>query len=100
MSVQQVLFWDISSGGKDSPPTAAVATDGEKAVSSFSSAYPEDAAKALDENFTIKVELAKGLKDWTPIDVLTYNLMFVVGDVTEFESFEQAQEAAQEAFGE
>lgn len=100
MAVQQVLFWGLGAETEETPPVAAVATDGDTAHGSFSAKVPGEVAAALDENFTVKVGLAKDLEDWEPIDVLTYNLPFMVGTVTEFESFEQAQAAAQEAFGE
>ena len=100
MAVKQVLFWDLNSEDDSTPPVAAVATDDKTAKSAFSSKVPEEVATGLAENFNIKVDLAKDLKDWDAIDVLSYNLPFMVGTVTEFESFEQAQEAAQEAFGE
>lgn len=102
MAVQQILLYEVNSEDGDSP-FGAVATDGETAVSTFSESAPEDLRVALAENFTVKVDLAKTLDMavWeSPIEVLRYNLMYLTSEVQEFDTFEAAQAAAQEAFGE
>ena len=99
MTVQQVTFWELTAEPGDSP-VLAVATDGETAVPTFSTRVDPEVVTGLTENFGIKVDLAKELADWTPIEVLSYNLPYQSSDPVEFESFEAAQAAAQEAFGE
>lgn len=99
MAIQQVMFWDLTADEGDAP-VVAIATDGESAVPTFSSKVDEAVATGLTENFTIKVDLAKTLSGWTPIEVLSYNLPYQSSDPAEFESFDAAQAAAQEAFGE
>lgn len=99
MAVKQAVLWMVNAEEAD-PPSFAVATDGETAVATYSSRVPEDLASELTENFNVKVGISKELSGWEPIDVLTYNLMFAVGETTEYASFEEAQAAAQEAFGE
>lgn len=102
MAVQQILLYDVNSE-EGATPLAAVATDGETAVTSFGPEFPEQNRDDLAENFNVKVEIAKTLDMavWeSPIEVLRYNLMFLTSAVQEHETFEQAQAAAQEAFGE
>ena len=43
--------------------------------------------------------MAADLDDWPLMEVLRYNLYFLTGPVEEYESFDAAKAAAQEAFG-
>lgn len=102
MAVQQILLFDVNSE-EGATPLAAVATDGETAVTSFGPDFPEQSKEGTAENFNVKVELAKTLDMavWeSPIEVLRYNLMFLTSAVQEYATFDEAQAAAQEAFGE
>lgn len=99
MAVQQFLLYPMDAV-EGSAPYAAVASDGASAVTSYASSFPEDVRESLSENFTNKVEVAKTVQDLDLMEVLRYNLYFLTGPVQDYETFEQAQAAAQEAFGE
>lgn len=102
MTVHQIFLYDVNST-EGAVPLAAVATDGVTAVTSFGPGFPEQDKESLAQNFTIKAARVKDLdmEVWeSPIEVLRYNLMFLTSEAQEHETFEQAQAAAQEAFGE
>jgi hypothetical protein len=99
MAVQQFLLYPVDAE-EGSPAYAAVASDGVTAVTAYASSFPEDVRESLSENFTNKVEVAKTVEGMDLMEVLRYNLYFLTGPVEDYETFEQAQAAAQEAFGE
>jgi hypothetical protein len=106
--VKQFLL-DSSPMAESDGPHAAVAFDeatGEVRVAFKESAQVEDDQKvSLTDNFVQRGEAwARGLVNTelyeTLDDLLKYNLYSVGSETTEYDTFEQAQAAAQEAFGE
>jgi hypothetical protein len=95
MAVQQFLLFD-----EDENAVAAVASDGETAVTVFSDAFEGDdeLRDSLAANFELKVDQAKELDGWPLMEVLRYNLYYLTGPVEEYDDYDAAKNAAQEAF--
>ena len=97
MAVQQFLLFD----NETEQPIAAVASDGKTAKTVYGSDFSGDdeLREELAANFVVKVEAAADLDDWPLMEVLRYNLYYLTGPVEEYESFDAAEAAAKEAFG-
>ena len=108
MAVKQFFLDPAPMAVSDGPDTAISVDDASGEVHVLfreSAGYSDEHKKSVTDNFVFKAQAWLGdeydtsrFEDIT--DVMQYNLYSAIGDVTEYGTFEEADKAAQEAFGE